>query len=109
MRLELGQRAFNRTEDVPAELRGEAYYNRLHELDDECGDLSDLIDWATAKGVDYELIDGKLLLDFYVYDKEELRDNLLIEFDEQGEIIQAYLTGNMEDDKIRNWKEIASA
>ncbi len=65
------------------------YYNRLHRLDDE-SDLSDTIALADLTDTDFEIIDGKLLLDFYLYSNDAMLGNMLIMLDESNSIISAH-------------------
>lgn len=78
-RLELGQRAF-----YDGENKDKYYWNRYTEGDDEHGDLADTREWEESKEIYHELINGKLLLDYYLHNENEMVGNLMVEFDNKG-------------------------
>ncbi len=66
--------------------------NMLTPHDKGTRDLSDFNDWATAKKMNYNLVDGFCWLDFYVHDSEELRDNVQVLIDKNGNVVKIWLT-----------------
>lgn len=77
MRLELAER-WN------GEKGGDTYFNCLTPGDDDGGDLYDTVPFKTLHRLSFEPVNGRVLLDFYVYDTEQLRSNLMVEFDATG-------------------------
>jgi hypothetical protein len=64
------------------------FYNHYSNTDGEY-DLANLTPWANVKSIDFEMVNGKLLLDFYISGKDGL-NNLLIEVNESNEITGAW-------------------
>lgn len=60
------------------------YFNCLTPGDDMDGDLYDHLPWSGVRNLEVPAIDGRVLLDFYVHDSEELRSNLIVGIDADG-------------------------
>lgn len=63
-------------------VKGE-WYNRLDPRDED-GDLFESTPWSLFAYYDFPEVDGRVLLDFYVYGNTGLLTNVMIEIDEQG-------------------------
>ncbi len=60
------------------------YINRLTQHDKKLGDLHETL--ADAVGVEFDTVDGRAVLDFYMYAPDGLCTNLLLEVDADGPV-----------------------
>lgn len=98
MWIEIGERFNMNTNEI--------YTNRLLKLDEE-SDLSDFISWSDFCKVNFTLVNGHTMLDIYVHDSEELKDNMEVLLDENGKLIKSWVVGEYKerDDFVKNYRE----
>lgn len=68
------------------------FINLLENPTPETTDLYDFIEWKSVFHIDIPLVKGFMLLDFYVRDTDELKDNLIVLIDSKGSVVKTWIT-----------------
>ena len=94
MWLELGEKVGYTGKVIPpadwSNVKSEYFCNMLTPCDSM--DLHDFISWEGVKTQELEIVDGFCLLDFYVHDHEELKDNVQVLLNDKNEILKMWRT-----------------
>jgi hypothetical protein len=75
------------------DVKSEVSVNKLkYKTENSSQDLHDFVSWSGVKELDIELHNGFSWLDFYVHDKEELRDNVQVLVNSTGNVVKMWRT-----------------
>lgn len=100
MWLELGEKVGYTGEVIPpanwSNVKSDYFYNMLTPCDSM--DLHDFISWSYLPTLEIQPIDGFCLIDFYVHDHEELKDNVQVLIKEDNTIVKMWVTWHDEDE-----------